>query len=707
MNRFYQDARPAVWRRLLLGGALICAATSWAASATNVALSEDQATYTLDNGVVAAIIAKTSGDLVSLKYRGTEVLATVAGPDGRPDLQKDPPGQNPNGLNRGMTDHQYGFWSHDAMGQAGSEPKAVARVTIDPRSNGGERAEVSVKGVSNGRKMGTGPGAQGGEFISDIEIRYALGRGDSGVYTYCIFEHRPEYASTTLGESRFCVKLAEMFDWMLIDQHHHMLYGPELERNGDNKYNYTSVQFDHPAFGWASAAKQVGCFFVNPTTEYLSGGPTKVEFLCHRDTNSVTAPCILNYWRSSHYGGSSVDVAQGEHWTKVVGPFLIYVNSGGDPDNLWKDAMAQQVREGKKWPFDWVNGVDYPHRNERGTVSGRLALNDPLMPAARMSRVRVGLAHPDYHVTTGRAAATNTPADITWMTDAKHYEFWVQGEDNGRFVIPNVRSGKYTLHAIADGVLGEFAKTDIEVKPGQALDLGQLPWTPVRRGRQLWEVGIPNRNGTEFLKGDDYFHDGMGLVYAQLFPNDVNYVIGKSDFRKDWYFQHVPHAENPEAAIAAAAARRAAPRGGAAAGTAPGGGRGATAPGGRGRAGGPPPVAAKASPWSISFELPNSPRGTATLRVAIAGGSTSGIDVAVNGQPAGTVPISGDSTVGRNGIQGLWYEREIPFAASLLKPGTNILKLTVPAGGLTNGIIYDYLRLELDESARSPGAGGG
>jgi rhamnogalacturonan endolyase len=661
---------------------------------TAVTLREDQATYTLDNGIVTAVVAKSSGDLVSLRYGGLEVLATLEGADGRPDLQRDPPGDNPNGLNRGMTDHQYGFWSHDAMGPRGTEP-AIARVTIDPRTNSGQRAEVSVKGVSHGRKMGTGPGARGGEFISDIDIRYALGRGDSGVYTYCTFEHQPEYAATTLGEARFGLKLSDSFDWMLIDQHHHMPYPPELERNGDDKYNYTTDQFDHPAFGWASSSRQVGCFIVNPSVEYLSGGPTKVEFLCHRDTNRVTAPCILNYWRSSHYGGSSVDVAQGEHWTKVIGPFLIYVNSGADPETLWRDAIAQADGENKKWPYDWVNGVDYPHQDERGTVSGRIILDDPLAPpAAAMSRLLVGLTHPDYHVTTARAAAGNTPADITWMTDAKYYEFWVRGGDSGRFSIQDVRPGKYTLHAIADGVLGEFAYADVTVAPGRAVNLGRLRWTPVRRGRQLWEIGIPNRNASEFLKGDDYFHDGMGLLYPQLFPQDVNFVIGQSDFRKDWYFQHVPHDEHPETDLAAVAAWRAdrlKPRPANAVPPAPG------TPAFRARFG-PPAATGRASPWSIRFDLPHAPQGVATLRAAIAGGGVRAVAVTVNGQPAGTIALAPDSTIGRNGIQGLWYEREVPFPATLLKSGANVLTLTVPAGGLTSGVLYDYLRLELDEA---------
>jgi rhamnogalacturonan endolyase len=93
---------------------------------------------------------------------------------------------------------------------------------------------------------------------------------------------------------------------------------------------------------------------------------------------------------------------------------------------------------------------------------------------------------------------------LTWQNDAKHYQFWVRGTSDGRFTIPNVRPGKYELHAIADGVLGEFCKADINVTAGQKLDLGKLEWKPVRYGRQLWEIGVPNRSGAEFFKGDDY-----------------------------------------------------------------------------------------------------------------------------------------------------------------------------------------------------------
>jgi len=658
MNPIYRSALSLFSLSLFAGS--LC-------SAAPVTVTENSAFYSLDNGIVTAVVARDSGDLVSLTYKGQQMLATITDDKGQFDFSADRPGDP--GRGRGMTDHMYGFWSHDTIA-----PRIVSKITIDPKSNGGERAEVSVKGFSDGTKLGHGPGAPAdGEFAADIEIRYSLGADDSGVYTYCTFEHQPQYPNTTLGEARFCVKLNSIFDWMLADEHHHMPYPLEMERDGDDKYNYTTDQFDHPAFGWASSTKQMGCFFLNASTEYLSGGPTKVEFVTHRDTSPpLYAPTILNYWRSSHYGGSSVDVALGEHWTKVVGPFMIYCNQGADPIAMWDDAKAQQVRESKKWPYDWVQGVDYPHRNERGIVSGQLVLSDPLMPTAKMSRLLVGLTFPDYHVTTNRPAAGNTPADITWMTDAKHYEFWVHGDDQGHFTIPNVNPGRYTLRAIANGILGEFAKAEVTVTTGQTLDLGQLSWTPVRHGQQVWDIGIPNRSGSEFMKGDDYFHDGMGLVYRDLFPNDVNYIIGKSDFHKDWYFEQVSHVEDPAAT----------------ANTIMGSG------GARGRA----------TPWTITFDLPKAPQGVATLRVAIAGGSVTGnsIPVAVNGQPVGAIRVTGDSTISRNSIQGLWYERDIPFSATQLKAGTNVLTLTVPAGAQTNGVIYDYLRLELDESATLP-----
>lgn len=574
-----------------------------------VTLGEDASTYTLANGVVTARIAKDTGDIISLVYRDIETLARPA------------------------SGHPYGYWSHSARA-----PRQQHRVTIDPLRNDGERAEVSIKGFYDGAPLGQGPG---GGFPADIEIRYALGRGDSGIYTYSIFEHRPEYPAGTLGEARFAAKLTDTFDWMLVDPRHNF-HISRMQVPDYNKYNYTTIQFDNPAYGFASTQEQIGLFFVHASHEYMTGPPTKVEFLGHAHNT------LLAYWRSSHYGGGSVDVAAGEHWTKVIGPMLLYVNGGGDPQALWRDAQQRQRREAASWPYPWVAGVDYPHAAGRGTITGRLRVSDGGEPVASLKNLRVGLAHPAYTVTTGRPAAQNAPAEVDWDSDSKHYSFWVVGGEDGRFTIPHVRPGRYTLHAFADGVLGHLRLDGVEVRAGGAIDLGEVRWQLPRHGRTLWEIGEINRSGVEFAFGSQHAQNGMDRIYAREFPAGVHYVVGASDHRRDWFHRHAPHPAGPQL-----------------------------------------------TPWKISFELDAKPAaGTATLRLALAGKQSPAVRVTVNGELVGEAGnLWFDSALGRNQIRGMWALRDVGFDATLLRAGRNTIELSFDGGG----VIYDYLRLELAE----------
>ena len=613
-----------------------------------VSVSADEFSFTLDNGIVTAQVAKRSGDLTSLKYKNLEML------DAR-------------------SSRQAAYWSHNA-----ARGQQQTGITIDPKSNGGERGEVSIKGISGGNQMGSGPG---GSVIADIEIRYALGRGDSGVYTYSIFTHPTNYPATSVGEARFCMKLNDdLFDWMTVDSNRNMKmistfdwnHGTQMNfKEGrrmntglykgqvEHKYDYSANQFQTLAWGWSSTTRHIGIWFINPTIEYLSGGPTKVELSAHRDatfTDSLTAPavpCLLNYWRGSHYGGSSLVVDRGESWSKVIGPFLIYCNSGESPDSMWKNALARSPIESKAWPYDWVNSADYPHKDQRATVTGKLTLNDPQAADQTLPNLLVGLTAPDYAVSNGRSGTST----VNWQNDAKHYEFWVKGDPTGHFSIPAVRPGNYTLHAIVDGVLGDFSRKNIKVEPGQSLDLGNLDWKPFRYGPQLWDIGIPNRNASEFFKGDDYFHWGMYLQYAKLFPNDVNFTIGKSDYKKDWYFEQVPHDISND-------------------------------PSGRGNG--------RATDWTIHFNLPNPIQGQAVLRLAICGIGAKELSISVNHKPAGTITgLEYNATINRDGIGGYWTEKDLTFDASLMHAGENDLTLGIPAGSLTSGIMYDYIRLEM------------
>src|SRR5208337_108449 len=279
-----------------------------------VTLYSDGRYFTLTNSYVSADIEMHMGELWSLKYRGLETMGYVSG-------------------------HHAGYWEQMPR-------PATPGVTIDPKSNGGERAEVSVKGDFNG---------------FTLEERYTMGRHDHGLYTYAIFDHPAGAAAGGIGESRFAVKLnGQIFDWLSIDarrnkrmptgfdwDHGVPLNMTEARRlttgvysgQAEHKYDYSACQFDIPAFGWSSTTKQIGLFFINPTIEYLSGGATKYELTGHLDDGAGGDPTLLNYWRGSHYGGSTCFVNAGEQWQKVVGPMMIYLNSGPTPDAIFQDAL--------------------------------------------------------------------------------------------------------------------------------------------------------------------------------------------------------------------------------------------------------------------------------------------------------------------------------------------------------------------------------
>ncbi len=722
------------------------------AAGAPVTVKQDDATFTLDNGIVTARISKRTGFLESLVYRGLETMGHDQGGGG-------------------------GIWEQNPSGAA-KVGGLTQSLTIDPSANGGERAEVSVKGVTKGDPKaglsgGSPGGAPGGMINCDLEIRYALGRGESGVYTYAIFSHPTGYGPLNVPESRFITFISQTFNWLSVDADRNMLECAPLDwgkgavvhakeqrimsqgvyRNSvEHKYSYNAVQYKVPAYGWSSTRDHVGIWFINPTIEYLSGGATKQELDCHYGDNGNPDPIILDYWRGTHYGGgASCNVAAGEAWSKVVGPIYVYVNAldqfqtpsqadidtlaatAGDPTvppawhnngtALWQDALRQAKVEKGKWPYDWVNGVDYPHKSERGRVTGQLVLDDSQATTNALPHLTVGLAYPDLPPLPftprafpapppggpapgqfagapgggprrgfgGRGRFTPPPRD--WVHDAKHYQFWNDGTEDGKFTITNVRPGTYTLHAFADGVLGEYAQAKITVAAGQDLDLGRIEWKPVRYGRQVWEIGYPDRTGGKFFKGDgaDYWLWGWGLRYPLLFPNDITYTIGKSDYHKDWFFEQVPHGEstawiNPEAKDPANQRFGWLKTGIT-------GADGSTDPWtvyGRGRA----------TTWTIKFNLDKAGQGTAALRIALAGADTFQLGVAVNGRNVGDIHPVSTNALRYNTDKGVWQEQTLKFDAAKLKAGENELQLTVPAGDLTSGVVYDYLRLELDDQGR-------
>jgi rhamnogalacturonan endolyase len=90
------------------------------------------------------------------------------------------------------------------------------------------------------------------------------------------------------------------------------------------------------------------------------------------------------------------------------------------------------------------------------------------------------------------------------------------------------------------------------------------------------------------------------------------------------------------------------------------------------------------------------------LRVGLAGADgNGGLAVAVNSQSAGAIHPKPTNALRYNTDKSVWQECTLTFDATLLKQGANEMQLTVPAGQVTTGVVYDYLRLELNEDDKA------
>jgi rhamnogalacturonan endolyase len=375
---------------------------------------------------------------------------------------------------------------------------------------------------------------------------------------------------------------------------------------------------------------------------------------------------------------------------------------------LWQDALERAKREERRWPYAWLADANYPTASERGTVTGQLVLHDPFDAGASMSNVWVGVTAPDWLPPQGgfgwgRRADTNRPwSDRApsreeggsrgmsggigrngmpllqdWQRDAKHYQFWARADEQGRFTIPYVRPGNYWLRAIADGVIGEFAQTNVVVEAGGTNAVGRLTWSPRRYGRTVWQIGVPDRTAREFRHGDHYWQWGLYFKYVEEFPDGVNFVIGKSDWSEDWNYvqppritrsQTLPMVSEDDDEIDLADVQSAVR-----------------------------PEGVESSVWSIRFDLREAAAGRATLRLAFCGTHQgTDVEVLVNGETAGrTGTLPSTSAMQRDGIRAFWIEKPIPFDAARLKAGENVIQLKSHADSWSQGVMYDCVRLEL------------
>ncbi|KAJ8451741.1 hypothetical protein Cgig2_007224 [Carnegiea gigantea] len=518
-----------------------------------------------------------------------------------------------------------------------------------------------------------------------VDKRFVMLRGSSGFYSYAVFKREEGWPALAVSQIRAVYKpRSDKFHYMAISDKIRRIMpmpqdretgqplaykeavlltnptNPALKGEVDDKYQYACEDKDNKVVGWISFDPPIGMWVVTPSDEFRLGGPVKQDLTAH------VGPTLLAMFHSTHYAGEDLIMSfqNGEPWTKVFGPHFVHLNSlhgKGDPITLWQKAKDEMVKEVKSWPYDFVLSKDFPKANQRGSILGRLLVNDRFQAPKPADSAWIGLA---------------TPGDAgSWQIEMKGYQFWTRADADGRFLIENIHNGTYSLYAWAPGFIGNFkSATNVTINPGKKIDLGDVVYVPPRVGPTLWEIGVPDRSAAEFFVPDpspnltnrlfvNDIHDkyrqyGLWHRYTDLYPeHDLIYTVGKSDFRKDWFFAQV--------------LRR----------------RGSTY---------------QPTTWQTVFHINAvTPNANYTLQIALASATQSELQVRINNPDSSKSPlfttrmIGRDNAIARHGIHGLYWLFSVNIPSSFIRTGDNTISLTQFRNSFAfSGIMYDYLRLE-------------
>ncbi|KAF2283862.1 hypothetical protein GH714_016606 [Hevea brasiliensis] len=315
----------------------------------------------------------------------------------------------------------------------------------------------------------------------NVDKRYILRRGSSGIYMYTILERLEGWPDFDMDQIRVVFKLrSDKFQLMAVSDDKHRIMpapkdchrgqrlaypeavlltdpaNPKLKGEVDDKYQYSCENKDNRVHGWISQDPPVGFWMITPSDEFRAGGPIK------QDLTSHVGPTVLNMFTSTHYTGKDLNTQyrNGKPWKKVFGPVYAFLNSistDEDPMLLGKTLKNR-------------------YNNKRLMWAGS---------------AHVGLA---------------APGDVgSWQRDSQGYQFWTRANKEGYFLIENVRAGEYNLYAWVPGIIGDWKfDVNISVQSGYEMELGVLVYEPPRNGPTLWEIGIPDRTAAEFFVPDTY-----------------------------------------------------------------------------------------------------------------------------------------------------------------------------------------------------------
>jgi rhamnogalacturonan endolyase len=636
-------------------------------------------TVTMSNGIASIVIVKKTGRLNSIAYTydhdgASKTCETLSG--------------------KGQ--YYYGGFS---LGNGIFEYS----LGTDPASNGGNYADVKLLSTT--------------EHNGIMEIHFSMLRGSPGFYSTARMTHRKQDEKFEVGAWGVVTRVPPAFNWLSADDKRNWFIGVpgkkgvkvpdsphEITVNLDgtqagtyaDKFIYGQDHSDLRAWGWSSVGEgglNVGRWMTT-TMEFSNGGPLK------RDVSVYPYSELNNSILTGEVGmGSDGYMDTGEVWTKTCGPWFIYLNHVPESIKdtkqaahmLFADAQEQAAAEEKAWPHSWFNHAGFVPASGRGTVTGRFVINDSGNKNASAAGLWVGL----------QQQPQTYKGFYDFQKWSKTYQWWVKTDAEGNFTIPHVIAGEnYLLWAFGPGAAGTFLSQKLSggsppfecnisaepftvaLKGSETRQLGMVTWTPVRVGATVFELGTPNRKSDEFRHGEDYWAPGtppkLGyptpvwggqMEFPLDFPDGMNYMVGKSQWTRDWNYVLPAMAD----------------------------------------------TTGQYQPCSgtITFNLAHAPAdgARASIYLALAGNDGDKVIVRVNDTnlgeakdvtatpqaltTAGFAPAYSDTSSIHLSDHGPFCDERIIFPATLLHEGKNTLTITMDSRKMVSFLMVDYLRLEL------------
>lgn len=245
------------------------------------------------------------------------------------------------------------------------------------------------------------------------------------------------------------------------------------------KYDYSSYEYLHKAEGVYGS--NIGAWMVLPSSESLTGGPTKQDLI-------FTGNLLIMEAYSNHLDNQiNFTVPQDAVAHRLYGPFYLHFNAPSATNNMPASLYREALSSGQQ--------IKSAYDNET------VLLNSGYIPSTSRGDVNVFIVGSQF-AGLNRAWAVLSDANANFQYSHAGNEYWENIDPLGIATFHDVAPGTYRLSIYRLGEWGEARVDGVTVTANQpAFVFGSFQPENFGFARPIWTIGAADRSSHEFLHG--------------------------------------------------------------------------------------------------------------------------------------------------------------------------------------------------------------